>query len=97
MVIGYLFCLIAPNVQLDKNAIDIKNEIVVVHEYQYDSTISTTVFYSDFVLACPLAPEIKSEKVFSTIRLHLYFEESNFKLTEKFNFEQFSRPPPTFC
>lgn len=96
MVLGYLFCFISPNLNREKTAIEAR-QIDTLVENQQNNAVLTTCHFTDFVTIECLISEKKETNLFSKTQLKFHFENLNPVLPDEFDFEQFSRPPPTFC
>jgi len=95
MVLGFLFCLIVPNVNSTNSTIDINSQIVHINaaeQVRDNKTYITTSFDFQQVIIAEIAE--KQTIVYPAIVSDTECSEHIFKISKVLSFIQFSRPPP---
>ena len=96
MVMAYIFCLFAPNINVDNSAPELSSEIiqVTIPEQTSKSTYCVLSFDKQYIQqAAPVEPLPNVCPVSETESL---YSELRFEISDGLSFVQFSRPPPFF-
>ena len=94
MAIGYLLCLIAPNLKTHNSSTEQTQVIVQVSPVEHQQLSVYHVTISDFQQYVESISDIKPVISYFTVIIKIF--ESTFSTSDGLSYVDFSRPPPTF-
>jgi len=95
MVIGFLFCLLAPNMDSASTTAELIPIVVQFSTVEKTQTSTYVASYSDFKQTQQVEIAEKQPILFPLTRSKTTFSEKLFTISDGLSFYQFSRPPPS--
>jgi len=94
MVMGFLFCLLAPNMDSASTTAELIPVVVQFSSVEKTPTSTYIASYSDFQQTQQIEIADKQPILFPQTELEMTFFEKLFLISDGLSFDQFSRPPP---
>jgi len=100
MLAGYVFCLLAPKATTNSTTFPTSESSKIINYYSSENqTLNNSTFVVNFHSDVPCNIENNKNLTIPICKceIRLPIQKVFFKISEKFSFKLFCRPPPVFC